>query len=237
MTCPSGCWERFRFSELDTVPVPWPPYPPVSNDAAFPTDSSGTQLPSCLEGYFLVSETELLDPNFRQTVVLIVHHNEDGAFGLVVNRPAHVTLGDVVSEFEREEIGSAATFIGGPVEQQYLFTLHSGLPDHAVSPYSSSPVNGVVFEPVFQALEEYIREEWPATDPATRPIVNFYLGYSGWDAGQLESELEENAWLVIPAEPNIVFNKEPSEGWTEALLRKGGIYRIIAQTGFKPSIN
>ena len=86
-------------------------------DITIPTDSSGTPLPASLQGYFLISETELADPNFRQTVVLLVNHNEEGAFGLVVNRPADLSLGDVVTEFEGQPIGEAPTFVGGPVEQ------------------------------------------------------------------------------------------------------------------------
>ena len=81
------------------------------------SDSSGTPLPDSLDGHFLISETELQDPNFRQTVVLIISHNEEGAFGLVVNRPAHLKLGDVVAELEDAEIGECDAYIGGPVRR------------------------------------------------------------------------------------------------------------------------
>lgn len=202
-----------------------------------PTDSSGTPLPASLEGYFLVSETELTDPNFHRTVVLLVNHNEEGAFGLVVNRPAELSLGDIITEFEGQPLGELEAFIGGPVEQHYLFTLHSGLPDSAESQYALHPTDGVVFEPVFQALEPYLRETWPGLDESARPRINFYLGYAGWGPGQLEHELQENAWLVIPASAGIVFHPEPREGWNAALTQKGGLYEVIAQTGFKPSMN
>ena len=207
------------------------------NNDGIPTDSSGTPLPATLEGYFLVSETELVDPNFHRTVVLLVNHNEEGAFGLVVNRPADITLGDIIAEFESEPLGELETFIGGPVEQHYLFTLHSGLPETAVSQYALHPAEGIVFEPVFHAMEDYLRSEYSSLDDARKPHVNFYLGYAGWGPGQLESELQQNAWLVIPATPEIVFHPDPAEGWNAALTRKGGLYQIIAQTGFKPSIN
>lgn len=202
-----------------------------------PTDSSGTPLPPSLEGYFLVSETELVDPNFHRTVVLLVNHNEEGAFGLVLNRPAEITLGDIIEEFEEQPLGELPAFVGGPVEQHYLFTLHSGLPKHAESQYALRPADGIVFEPVFHAMEGYLRSEWSAAVPPNRPTINFYLGYAGWGPGQLEGELEQNAWLVIPATPEIVFHPDPAEGWNAALTRKGGIYQIVAQTGFKPSLN
>ena len=202
-----------------------------------PTDSSGAPLPASLEGYFLISETELVDPNFHRTVVLLVNHNEEGAFGLVVNRPAEITLGDIVTEFAEEPVGELDAYIGGPVEQHYLFTLHSGMPETARSQYAMEPAEGIVFEPVFHAMEGYLRTEWHRFAPDRRPRVNFYLGYAGWGPGQLEGELAQNAWLVLPATSEIVFHPDPSEGWAAALSRKGGIYQIIAQTGFKPSLN
>ena len=209
----------------------------MNGDNPFPTDSSGTLVPASLDGYFLVSETELVDPNFHRTVVLIVNHNEEGAFGLVLNRPAEASLGDLVEELAESDAGAATLFIGGPVEQHYLFTLHTGLPAEATSKYSSSPTEGIVFEPVFGSVEEYLQNEWPKHSPESRPSFNFYLGYAGWAPGQLENELEEGAWLVIPADSKIVFNDDPSDGWNAALIKKGGLYQIIAQTGFKPSLN
>lgn len=209
----------------------------MNSDMPFRTDSSGTPVPASLDGYFLISETELSDPNFHRTVVLIVNHNEEGAFGLVLNRPAGATLGDLVEELSESDAGEATLFIGGPVEQHYLFTLHSGLPEHATSKFSSSPTEGIVFEPVFGSIEEYLRNEWPGGTDQDRPSFNFYLGYAGWGPGQLEHEIDEDAWLVIPADSQLVFNDNPSEGWNAALAKKGGLYRIIAQTGFKPSLN
>ena len=202
-----------------------------------PTDSSGVPIPAHLDGYFVISETELTDPNFRKTVVLLISHNEEGAFGLVVNRPTDVRLADVFEELDDADVGALTTFIGGPVEQHYLFTLHSGLPESAESQYAMKPVPGVVFEPVFTAIEGFLRNEWQELDTSNRPAVNFYLGYAGWGPGQLEAEIDAGAWLVLPADPDIVFHPEPTEGWNVALSRKGGLYHVIAQTGFKPSVN
>lgn len=209
----------------------------MNSDIPFRTDSSGSPVPASLDGYFLISETELTDPNFHRTVVLIVNHNEEGAFGLVLNRPAEASLGEIVEELSESDAGKATLFIGGPVEQHYLFTLHSGLPEHATSKFSSSPTDGIVFEPVFGSIEEYLQNEWPGEPDQDRPSFNFYLGYAGWGPGQLEYEIDEDAWLVIPADSQLVFNDDPSEGWNAALTKKGGLYRIIAQTGFKPSLN
>ena len=226
----------FQADDVGSIPIGRSQWGPMS-DGAIPTDSSGTPVPASLDGYFLVSETELVDPNFHRTVVLIVNHNAEGAFGLVVNRPADISLGDIVAELEDEPIGSLPAFIGGPVEQHYLFTLHSGLPASAESQYALRPSDGVVFEPVFHAMEGYLRNEWAGSEASVRPSINFYLGYAGWAPGQLETELAQGAWLVMPATPEIVFHPDPEEGWTAALIRKGGIYHVVAQTGSKPSLN
>ncbi len=209
----------------------------MADDAAGKTDSAGSRLPDSLEGHFLVSETELVDPNFYRTVVLMITHNDDGAFGLVVNRPADLSLSDIVPEFEDDAIGEHPAYVGGPVEQQFLFALHSGLPERATSPYASRPAPGVIFEPVFTVMEEYLHEEWGGVPVGQQPSMHFFLGYAGWAPGQLERELQEKAWLVIPATAEIVFHPHPEEGWNDALSRKGGLYRIVAQTGFKPSMN
>jgi putative transcriptional regulator len=201
------------------------------------TDSSGTPIPASLEGYFLVSETELSDPNFERTVVLMITHNDEGAFGLVVNRPAGIQIGEVIEEFDGRPAGEIEAYVGGPVEQHYLFTLHSGVPAEAMSAYATEPTSGVVFEPVFHAMEGYLLSDWENLPPGSRPSITCFLGYAGWGPGQLETELAQNAWLVIPATPEIVFFENPEEGWNAALRQKGGLYEIIAKTGFKPSMN
>ena len=200
-------------------------------------DSSGTPLPANLEGYFLVSETELLDPNFYKTVVLIVSHNGDGAFGLVVNRPSDATLGEIIPEYAEREDGQTVPFIGGPVEQHYLFTLHGGAPEIERSEFAHVPADGIVFEPSFHVIDQYLLTKDSGEPESTRHRLHFYLGYSGWSPGQLEGEIAAGAWLVIPASPRIVFYSDPAEGWNAALRQKGGLYSIIAQTGFKPSLN
>jgi len=187
-----------------------------------PTDSSGSPIPASLEGYFLISETELVDPNFHRTVVLLVNHNEEGAFGLVVNRPAEISLGDIVTEFEDEPLGRLEAYVGGPVEQHYLFTLHTGLPESAQSQYALHPAEGIVFEPVFHAMEGYLRNEWNTLDPQQQPRINFYLGYAGWGPGQLEGEIEAGAWLVLDSEPEDVFSSRPDDLWRTVLRRQPG---------------
>ena len=190
-----------------------------------------------LEGHFLISETELMDPNFMQTVVYMVEHNEKGALGFVVNRKSETFLKEILPDFADHPAGEIEVFIGGPVEQMYLFTLHSGLPDNRKSDAASSSLEGVILEPDFSIIRDFLLHQWPDISAEQRPEIRFYAGYAGWAPGQLEGELESKAWVVIPATPGIVFAPAPEESWRNALRKKGGIYWVVAETGSKPSLN
>ena len=200
-------------------------------------DKKQSGAPRYLNGYFIVSEAELKDPNFVRTVVLMIQHDESGAFGLIVNRKTDFTLSDALSTLEDTPQGELPLYVGGPVEQYYIFTLHSGLPEEFHSPNIKQVTEGVYFEPDFQLIERYLEEEWIGLGPVSRPWLRFFIGYSGWAPDQLEGELERKAWVILPAEKEIVFHPYPDDGWTDALKRLGGIYWVVAETGSKPSMN
>ena len=190
-----------------------------------------------LAGYFLISETELTDPNFYRTVVFMIEHNEEGAFGLVVNRLSAVHLGEVLEEAADSPVSEAAIYVGGPVEQQYLFTLHSGLPGAVSSEHAVEPAAGIHFEPFSHSILAYLTDEWADLSEEARPSIHIFAGYSGWAPGQLESELDRDAWFLHRATPDIVFRRDPEEGWKDALGKKGPFYQIVAETGYNPSMN
>jgi putative transcriptional regulator len=203
-----------------------------------------------LTGHFLISNLNLVDPNFFRTVVLMVRHNEEGAFGLVVNRPAEHTLGTVLPKVTGGDSLNIPVYIGGPVQQDFLFTLHTCFPakDFSVSgvaeasSYIKSPASieiapGVVFEPATHDLIRYLVEEWDETPPEDRPRIRLYAGYSGWAANQLERELREYAWFTHKAKPDIVFHPSPEDAWKAALSDKGEYYKFVADTGYIPSVN
>lgn len=200
-------------------------------------NSRKQESPQFLRGHFLISEVELMDPNFFRTVVLLVSHDEEGAFGLVVNRKSEVTLKDLVEGVDDGAAGDLPIYVGGPVQQEYLFVIHSGLPESVSSGHESEAASGVIFEPATEPLISYLAEEWSALPAEDRPRLHLYAGYSGWGGGQLEHELEEEAWVVLKASGDIVFHPHPEQGWKDALSRKGPFYKIVAETGFKPSMN
>ncbi len=193
--------------------------------------------PRYLEGHFLISEADLMDPNFHRTVILIVHHNKEGAFGLVLNRKLDLALGEVAQDFDETGAGTIPLYYGGPVQPQYMFCLHSGLPEDLLSEHATTPLQHVVFEPFIDSLSEYLKTTWGRLSEGERPPVHLYAGYSGWAPDQLESELERESWIVRPAAAKHIFHPNPDEGWREALSELGGFHRIVAETGFKPSMN
>jgi putative transcriptional regulator len=196
------------------------------------------ETPRWLGGHFLVSDFDLVDPNFHRAVVLMIDHDEEGAFGLVVNRPSPFTLGEVVEGLDGSPASSIPVYVGGPVQQNALFVLHEEpRADGGAEDAAEQPVEGVSFEPATQPLMDWLKGEWGDLPEAERPAVRVYVGYSGWSSGQLEGELEADAWVVLRATREIVFHPDPQNAWAEALARTGPLYQIILLTGFKPSMN
>jgi len=174
-----------------------------------------------LHGQLLVSSPALHDPNFRRTVVLITHHDEEGAMGLVLSRPSEVRVEDAVAELASLPGADQLVYVGGPVQPEAVVVLveHEDDPD--------SPIIGrIAFMEAGSDLEELA---------VARARV--FAGYSGWGPDQLEDELDENSWIVVPAEPDDVFAPDPDELWRTVLHRKGGKFALIATMPFDPKLN
>ena len=193
-------------------------------------------LPRYLAGFMLISETELRDPNFFRTVVLILNHDENGAMGLVVNRPSNAALSDLSEDLVGTNFSDHQVYIGGPVEQNYLFALHTGFPEDIKSDGAIEASEDIIFEPDFEILRSNFNKllESSAEDV---PSIRFFAGYAGWAPEQLEDELQRGDWVIIKALSALVFSDEPGKSWEQALYRKGGLHWLAAETGFKPSIN
>ncbi len=192
-------------------------------------------LPRFLTGHFLISSVHLVDPNFYRTVVLLVQHGTDGAFGLVVNRSSERTLSSVLPD-----VGDGVDiplYIGGPVQQDYLFILHGGLPPKVQSEAAASPAPGVFFEPATKGLIAYFAEDWISLSKKEKPKLRMFAGYSGWGPGQLEREIREHSWFILRAREDLVFQSDPEGIWRDALSKKGKYYRFVAETGSMPSVN
>jgi putative transcriptional regulator len=176
-----------------------------------------------LAGQLLVSSPALVDPNFRRTVVLIAHHDEDGAMGLVLTRPSDVSVAEAVPALAELPGGTEVVHVGGPVQPEAFMVL-AEFDD--VSEAAAAVIGDVGFMPAEADPEELsIRR------------LRVFAGYAGWGAGQLEAELDEPSWIVVPAEPTDPFANDPDELWRTVLQRKGGRYALIATMPFDPTLN
>jgi putative transcriptional regulator len=168
---------------------------------------------SSLAPSLLVSMPQLVDPNFRRTVVLLLRHGADGAQGLVVNRPL-VTSGRVVVNLEpplsidRE----LQVWIGGPVEPSTSWILVGGSPEDEVS--GTRIAEGLYLSTSPDLLRRLLEPNPPAH---TRLI----LGYAGWAPGQLEAELQASAWLMSDVDRDLIFSTPPERMWEASIRRLG----------------
>jgi putative transcriptional regulator len=177
-----------------------------------------------LRGQLLVASPALIDPNFHRTVVLVTEHSEEGAAGLVLNRPSLVEVAIAVPQLEEVMDDDEQVWVGGPVEPEAVLVLGEFLdPDDAAV---------ALFESLgFPSLDEP-EEIVPAT---TRRRV--FAGYAGWGAGQLEDEIANEDWILEPALADDAFTEGPDELWRDVLRRKGGIYELVARMPEDPSLN
>jgi putative transcriptional regulator len=162
------------------------------------------------QGKFLVAGRRLMDPNFRETVVLIIRYGPDGTIGLVINRPVGIKLSTVLPDMKGLERSKETLYLGGPVEPaRVLLLVRSAKP-----PEASMPVFGDVYLSSSQkVLQDLIKN--PVKDARFR----IYAGYAGWAPKQLESELDRGHWHVLKADPETLFDKKSSEIWQELIQR------------------
>jgi putative transcriptional regulator len=177
-----------------------------------------------LKGQLLIAGPTLLDPNFRRTVVLVGEHNDEGALGLVLNRPSQATIDEAVPELTILVDSLAHVHFGGPVQPSAIVVLADFVePDRA----GSLVLDSVGFLPA-------------ETDPdelGELRRARVFAGYAGWGPGQLDGELEEGSWIVEPALPEDVFTDDPEELWADVLRRKGGPFGVLALMPQDPSLN
>jgi putative transcriptional regulator len=178
-----------------------------------------------LAGQLLLASPSLLDPNFARTVVLIGVHSDDGAMGVVLNRPSTVTVGEAVPQLEDTVGVLEPVYVGGPVQSSSIVVLAEFL--------DPSPAGLLVLGRIgFPAPDTGIEELAQAT--ARRRV---YAGHAGWGRGQLDAEIADEDWIVHPAQPEDVFSELPQELWSTVLTRMGGRYALLARMPEDPSVN
>lgn len=180
----------------------------------------------------------LPDPNFDRTVVMLLATGEEGALGLVLNRPSHMDVGEPLPQWEHLAAEPAVLFLGGPVQHQAVICLGRNLTQTGLGS-GPGPELGDLFGAVGDdALDEEgwdDEEGWKEVAPGVGTVdldrdpdevigrvrqVRLFAGYAGWAAGQLEAEIEAGAWWVVDAQPEDAFTLDPETLWTQVLRRQ-----------------
>ena len=176
--------------------------------------------PHLAKGVFLVASRNLVDPNFRQTVVLIVAHGEDGAMGVVVNRPTPLTLGAALPDIEELAERADLLYVGGPVAttQITLLLRAASPPENALHVFQD-----VYFSGSLTTLMQLIRNHDLAE------TMQAYAGYAGWAPGQLEGELKRGDWSLVEADVETLFSKSPETIWRELNRQASGLWVQAAE--------
>ena len=184
-------------------------------------------------GRLLVATPMLGDPNFKRTVVLIVEHEDvQGTLGIVLNRPSAIGVGQVLEQWTELTTEPSVVFRGGPVAPNSALAL-------ALIPGKDEPVGWRALDgaPALARLGLLDLDTPPRLLAPAITSLRVYAGYAGWSPGQLEGEIEEGAWYVLPGEPTDAFLAEPERLWQEVLRRQGGEFAIVATYPDEPMLN
>lgn len=169
-----------------------------------------------LNNQFLIAMPNLADPSFAHTVTYLCQHNDDGALGIVINRPAGLKLGDILEQMQIvahcETINDIPIFAGGPVQQERGFVIHSSEQHHWDSCIAiSDTISLTSSRDILEAIAH-------GKGPEHFLIA---LGYAGWGGGQLEKEIVDNAWLNTPCLENILYDMPVNQRWNAAASQLG----------------
>lgn len=178
------------------------------------------------QGILLIADPFLKDTNFMRSVVLMCRHSEEGSFGFVLNKLYEHTLGDLISGLEGCVL---PVYTGGPVQMDTVHYIHQFphlLPD------SQLIADNIYWGGDFERLKSLIRNN--KIDPAR---IKFFIGYSGWENGQLENELDQKSWLTATSNRNIVFETPLDDIWKAGLRHLGGKYEIMINFPIDPQLN
>lgn len=178
------------------------------------------------KGVLLLSEPFLNDPNFERSVILLCDHDEKSSLGLVLNKPTEYYLNEVVPNFEGSK---HLLFVGGPVEHNTLHYLHTRgeqvknsvhLTDNLYIGGNFDQIKALIMLGRIQPEE-----------------IRFFMGYTGWGAGQLEEEIKNNTWIICNTDLESILDMEITGLWKFILKQKGGKYREMANYPLDPRLN
>jgi putative transcriptional regulator len=171
-------------------------------------------------GKLLIAEPFMLDPNFKRSVILLCEHQEDGTVGFILNKSVNMKITDLLAGFPDFD---AEVYFGGPVQTDTIHFIHN-VGDLLSNSYPVA--DGVWWGGDFDELKTLVNMGF--LEPQN---IRFFVGYSGWSAGQLISEMRTNSWILSEGDPNFVFNPKYFNNnlWSQVLQHKGDVFSVIAQ--------
>ena len=180
-----------------------------------------------VKGQLLIAEpTSLGDVSFNRSVVLLADHNNEGSVGFIINKPLKYTIHDLIPEIS----ANFRIYNGGPVEQDNLYFIHN-IPE--LIPNSIEISNGIYWGGDFDSTRDLINE-----GKIHKNNIRFFLGYSGWEAHQLEDEMTSNSWIISENNlQNKIIGKSTTDFWKEKILELGGEYLIWSNAPENPTLN
>ena len=178
------------------------------------------------KGRLLIAEPSLNDSIFFKSVVLLTHHNDEESIGLILNQPTKINLNEILNNIPLSDF---PVYIGGPVAKQSLHFIHT-LGELITD---SKKINdGIYFGGDFETVLDLMHEK-----RITKNEIRFFVGYSGWGEGQLNSEIREEGWIVQDAKNKLCMNYSTPKLWSEIIKTKKMEYAIWANMPKDPNLN
>jgi putative transcriptional regulator len=179
--------------------------------------------PPKLAGSLLLAHPSLQDPNFKRSVVLLSAHSNEGAMGVIINRPLGKTLAEISADFALGELAGVPVFCGGPVHEKQLI----------LSAWEASETEGTL--KLYFGLDPEKATELKRSREGIE--LRAFLGYSGWDGGQLEGELQQQAWVIAPMDGILLRDQEGVHLWRTIISRVSPELRLLADAPDDPERN
>lgn len=178
-------------------------------------------------GKILISEPFLCDKLFSRSVILMIDHTYEGSMGLVMNKLSSLSLAEIFKDLTSKE--DIPIYWGGPLGTDTIFYLHT----LASIPHSLPIGRGLYMNGDFESVKEYIRQ-----GQSLEGKIRFFVGYSGWEKGQLHQEIKMNAWIVSQTTPySLMDEKESLDLWRTSLTKLGGKYKVWSRFPQRPGLN
>lgn len=177
-------------------------------------------------GRLLISEPFMQDPYFKRSVIFLTEHNENGSFGLILNKPIPMYLNEAI---ENAPVFDSRLALGGPVQKETLHYLHQ-LGDRI--PNSKKVMEGVYWGGDFETIKELM-----LSGDIKPNEIRLFVGYAGWSEGQLKNEMESKSWIVARASKEILFTQKPEKLWSDVLQSMGDPFAYMVNFPEDPRLN